>query len=858
MQSPEHSSSETPVPTDVAVVQANEPFKSPTDTISQLSQASDGAIRSFSSPLRDSDIGIPKSPEVRVISTTDETANDEGYDSDGLRAPWEDCEEVDFDGLDAVCMTLPSRAPSVPPQAASPENITEKSISIEEVNSLRVSQLRTELKKRGLSAAGLKEPLVARLKEAIQKGTPIIQNLDENKANTAGDAFTPGAHWELLECDGEYINESIPRGFRAPTVPSGENATVKKRNYKVKFDRMAFTGLTELPKRHRNGAIAKKRDGSIIFETKAHTNTEVNMTFVRKHKLNVDSSPVYWFKAFLPVTNTDVGAKTYSIQHSLMWTNLRATLEQAGISGKYADFKSFTLHELLQHLGIYLLQALSPSPQIDMKFYSQRDDPVNGNDLVHNSFGGKSATSQRRHRHFKSFFASNDPCHLVPSRDEAPNWKVHPFLKHILNVSKEAVFMGRDLSCDEQTVGFQGNHKDKQRITYKKEGDGFLADCICSDGYTFAFHFRHQDASKKIMDTFKCSPLHARVLGLISQLPHKYYTLGMDNLYNSAKLCRLCYFMDQKVMVHGVTRPSLRGIPQIVKQEEVKRKGELEKVRHTVRAAVLRGDDVLKDLVSVSVYDTKPVYFLSNACEEITWTKKEKKVYDPQEKKTFQLPFYRLNLIDFYNHNMGNVDLADQLRNQYRYDSQWHRNRKWWWAIWWWGFQTLLTNSYVLYHKYHKMIDSKAAVNHYDYIKEIALAWINPDIHWPKKISQKKRKAPKDDGKRNTRASRALDESSVSSSIASSKATPFNDKTLHPRGKLACRLQHAVQHFPECTTVSRPQCQLHRWARNREGKEVRGSIVTCSICRVNLCIPCFKTFHTEAYIVGKKDEIAAS
>ena len=49
-----------------------------------------------------------------------------------------------------------------------------------------------------------------------------------------------------------------------------------------------------------------------------------------------------------------------------------------------------------------------------------------------------------------------------------------------------------------QTVGFQGRHRDKQRITYKKEGDGFLADCICSDGYTYAFHFHHQPASKQL------------------------------------------------------------------------------------------------------------------------------------------------------------------------------------------------------------------------------------------------------------------------------------------------------------------------------------------------------------------------
>lgn len=99
------------------------------------------------------------------------------------------------------------------------------------------------------------------------------------------------------------------------------------------------------------------------------------MKFVRKHKLNAESRPVHWFKAFLPVTNTNIGLGSYSIQHSLMWTNMRATLESAGIGGKYSNFDSFTLPELMKHIRLYLLQA--PSPQIDMKFYSQKDDLVN-------------------------------------------------------------------------------------------------------------------------------------------------------------------------------------------------------------------------------------------------------------------------------------------------------------------------------------------------------------------------------------------------------------------------------------------------------------------------------------------------
>ena len=107
---------------------------------------------------------------------------------------------------------------------------------------------------------------------------------------------------------------------------------------------------------------------------------------------------------------------------------------------------------------------------------------------------------------------------------------------------------------------------------------------------------------------------------------------------------------------------------------QVSNKKDLEQVRHTVKAALLKGDEVCKDLLSVIVYDTKSVYFLTNATEALEWNEKKRKVYNPQTQKTFQMPFHRLNIIDFYNHNMGDADLADQLRNHYRYDSSWHRN----------------------------------------------------------------------------------------------------------------------------------------------------------------------------------------
>ena len=107
----------------------------------------------------------------------------------------------------------------------------------------------------------------------------------------------------------------------------------------------------------------------------------------------------------------------------------------------------------------------------------------------------------------------------------------------------------------------------------------------------------------------------------------------MNNLYMSARLCRLTYMSDQRVMVHGVTRPSLRGIPPAIKQKEIKKKTELKKVRKTVKAAVLKGDEVISNLINVSIHDTKPVYLLTSVTEGIKWVKKEKKFLTSQRTK---------------------------------------------------------------------------------------------------------------------------------------------------------------------------------------------------------------------------------
>jgi len=181
--------------------------------------------------------------------------------------------------------------------------------------------------------------------------------------------------------------------------------------------------------------------------------------------------------------------------------------------------------------------------------------------------------------------------------------------------------LGRCFSCDEQMIGFKGNHADKQCISYKKEGDVFLADAISQDGYTNSFFFWNMPAPKKYLDQ-KLSPLYSRCLFLFEQFKEKQHMGGVDNLYTSAKFLSEAYKGKNKVMLLGITRKSCHGVPKSILQEEIKNVKWQMRVRGTTMAAVLEGNSECPNLVALSVYDMKPVHFLCMACTGLKWIEK--------------------------------------------------------------------------------------------------------------------------------------------------------------------------------------------------------------------------------------------
>ena len=188
-------------------------------------------------------------------------------------------------------------------------------------------------------------------------------------------------------------------------------------------------------------------------------------------------------------------------------------------------------------------------------------------------------------------------------------------------------------------------------------------------------------------------------MALFDEVTDEYHECGVDNLYMSAKLCRDAYTYLNKINIHGVTRKSESGLLSTIIQQELQNKVKKEKVRGTVIDAGRVGDSKCPSLIAVSVYDTKPIHFLSMKADSIKWEYKSIPFYDRYIGHMSTMKFLRLNIKDDYNYRMGGAYIADQICGYYRFD-HWLCNYKRWHSIFWCGFQVLMVNAYKCYCRY--------------------------------------------------------------------------------------------------------------------------------------------------------------
>jgi hypothetical protein len=841
---------------------------------------------------------------------------DEGYDSDGYIGPPRGTDESELEALQEESV-IHSAPPTVETVAEEDEDAAQEQpahvpMTEEEIKSLTIPLLKEELRLRRVpfKASLKKDGLVEKLREALAQQSPKYTQEqldalgggvgDKKKKEDDMTAFRVGAWWRELKAMDEQVDEPANEQFpeaRAPTIPEDQRQVPlkPKHNYAEKWDRPPFQGSAHGKERLKGRA---------------------NDAFLKAHNLDQHSSPVEFAEAFIPMFKAKTAMKPnpkkdpvidvqnqhgrhFSMEEAARVTNIRAERAFVGEATYKNKWEGpFSVKEIRQWLGLWVLNGISPSPSLDKKF--DRNDMANFNPFVNSNFVAGSPVT--RLKIFRAYFGMQDPDKPVPERKSSPLFKVLPIIKLIRKISPLAWDCGKNVAVDEQTISMTGHHADKMRITYKRAGDGFQCDAICDDGFTFSIYFRNEPPPAKYT-SMGLSPLHSRVMWLFDQLKDKGHRCRVDNLYMSCRFAKFCW-----------TRKGGRGVPQLVCQEEVIKKSIEATVRGTVKAAVLEGDPDCPNLVAVSVYDTKPVHFISMVSECIEWITKSRKMWNKAVQALVSVEFLRLNINDDYNREMNDVDIFDHLRTIYEFD-HWLRNRKWWWAIFLYAMGVLLTNAYLVYCSVmdEAGVERKLRKTHYEFLLDVATSWIDlqeTDIREVAKASGKRIKRACDaavdmpdtmitatnsltmassinsanDDKSTRRLQRSWPEaisptvatksparkraritprqlSTPSSSVASPKeglqCFYVKDSALDPdKGVLKDRLDHfGIFHCPEPKKKDSARCALHRWLK-REWQLQEG-VVCCSHCGVHLCVPCFKLFHKQRDLVQNKETLTA-
>ena len=340
---------------------------------------------------------IPLSPEVQSHLPSCSDLEQDGYDSDASVDPYA---EVAYEGpleVDEPPLQEVGNG-DIPLGVVQEDTESSRFINIPPATlaQMKVSELKYELSRHGQPVGGRKVVLLERLKMALFQQIPI-QSTNNNPQQTMDNlnGFSPNAKWRPLVPMEEAVEEPDNAAplMHAPTIPVEDAKFIpQKPNFAERFDRECFVGNEKVPKLHRNG-VPVRVNGKQQMEERVNIKGGPKANFLLEKGLNESSKPQDWFNAFLP--NFDRKGKnpqnvnTQFWTHKwAFWTNQKAISCSVGVpGGVYPSFTPFSYHEIECFLGLYILQGLNPSPQIEMKFYSQQMDPVQGNNLCYHVFG---------------------------------------------------------------------------------------------------------------------------------------------------------------------------------------------------------------------------------------------------------------------------------------------------------------------------------------------------------------------------------------------------------------------------------------------------------------------------------------
>ena len=111
--------------------------------------------------------------------------------------------------------------------------------------------------------------------------------------------------------------------------------------------------------------------------------------------------------------------------------------------------------------------------------------------------------------------------------------------------------------------------------------------------------------------------MHSNLVIIFKLLPTNHNTFAF--IYD-----RFEWFHPNKLMFYGVARENGTEVLECLLQKEEKDKTEKAKARWPLKVAHLKNDSNVPGMAALSLYGSKPFYFISNTCDRIKWEKKTK------------------------------------------------------------------------------------------------------------------------------------------------------------------------------------------------------------------------------------------
>jgi hypothetical protein len=351
---------------------------------------------------------------------------------------------------------------------------------------------------------------------------------------------------------------------------------------------------------------------------------------------------------------------------------------------------------------------------------------------------------------------------------------------------------------------------------------GYKIFALADHGYIYAF--TPSSRSKSLVEVVKHKDLTmtgSMVLGLLKHLPllHKHYVIYLDNYFTSIGLFQI--LRDQGIGACGTTRTNKNDFPPLIRQ--LKERG-IKTPWNTLCAIPKNGvlcflwqdNNIVTGLSTIHTVD-KTADLIERERKRPSKTSTSAAIarapFGDSVKKKLHIPV----LIDDYNHYMGAVDIANQLRAEYVTHKPTFRS---WWPLFYWILDAAVVNAYRIscISRQEQKLPILKQLEFRKVLYQQLFEYVN-DCPRPSMARPYKR-----------------------------KMTEFN----FPESRLDKSLSHTLIQLPP---KKRPSCTWCHFTKNRRVKDAEGSLRVlqtnwqCSDCKIPLCHPrtgrlCSKEFHS--------------